>query len=293
MMLQSGYFSWIKLFFVAFILNILLKRYQPMLPQERQRAILDIINQQGASRTQDLSTQFDVTVETIRRDLEMMHKEGLLVRTHGGAIARDHPTREQTARERGVIYLPEKQAIARRAVSSIQPRDIIFLDASSSVLQLTQFLPDLELTVITNSLDILEALEFRSDIKLVCTGGNYTAISRSFVGKAAVHTTRRYHIHKFFFSGNGIDVERGLSETSEGQAELKAELIPLAERSYFLSDASKTGHRAAYFFGKLEDIDCWITTEPENPAVLEPFRKFIFTIDVAPITSEKTILKSL
>lgn len=250
-----------------------------MIPQQRQRAILEAVARQGAARTQDLAERFQVTVETIRRDLETLHQEGLLVRTHGGAIAGDHPTLEQNTRERQVIRLAEKRALASRAVTHIQPRDIVFLDASSTALQIALQLPDLELTVVTHSLDVLESLEDRRGVKLIGTGGHYARLSRSFVGKVALETARRYHIRKFFFSGNGIDLERGLSESNEEQAELKSELIALAERCYFLSDSSKTGHRAAYFFAPPEAIDVWITSEPEPPASLEPFVRRIGTVE--------------
>jgi DeoR/GlpR family transcriptional regulator of sugar metabolism len=258
-----------------------------MLPQQRQRAIRDLISTEGSARTNDLAERFEVTVETIRRDLEAMHAEGFLERTHGGAIARDHRTRELTPEERRIVRLDEKEAIARRAISTLNPRDIIFLDASSTALQMARFLPDLELTVITNSLEVLETLGDRNDIRLIGTGGHYTEVSRSFIGNVAVDTTRRYNLHKLFFSGNGIDLERGLSESNEDQAQLKSALIPLADRCYFLCDGSKLGRKAAYFFATADDIDCLITTPPEDPAILSSFRSRLRLLEVVEPTASR------
>jgi len=251
-----------------------------MLPQQRHRAILELLTSDGSARTNDLAERFEVTVETIRRDLETLHAEGLLARTHGGAIARDHRTRELPAEERRIVHLAEKEAIAREAIASINPRDIIFLDASSTVVQMARLLPDLELTVVTNSLDVLEVLGDRQDIRLISTGGHYAHESRSFIGSVAIDTTRRYNLHKLFISGNGIDLERGLSESNEDQAQLKSALIPLADRCYFLCDASKLGRKAAYFFAPIEEIDCLLTTPPEDETSLVPFRSRMRQVEV-------------
>lgn len=253
-----------------------------MIPQQRQRDILEVVEQTGAARTIDLAEQYSVTVETIRRDLEMMHREGLLVRTHGGAIARGHPTQVQSTTERQIQRGKEKQALAERAVSLIRPRDIIFLDASSTVYQLAEVLPELELTVVTNSLDVLECLADRADLKLIGTGGHFRSTSRSFIGPVAVATARRYHLQKVFFSGNGIDAQRGVSESSEEEAQLKADLMPLADHTIFLSDESKLCHRAAFFFARANEIDTWITTDPEEPAKIEPFLQHIAHIELVP-----------
>ncbi|RME71498.1 MAG: DeoR/GlpR transcriptional regulator [Verrucomicrobia bacterium] len=274
-------------FFLYFFLFFLISRWRSpfdraVIPQQRQRNIVETIHAQGAARTIDLAERFSVTVETIRRDLEILHSEGLLVRTHGGAIAIDHPTRQQTAGERQIQNLARKRALARRAVEMIQPRDIVFLDASSTTLQIAEQLPDLELTVLTNSLDALEVLATRTDINLVGTGGHLVSDSRAFVGHVAIATLRRYHIQKFFFSGNGIDLKRGISETSEEQAGLKAEVLRLAEEAIFLSDDSKLNHRAAFFFAQLEQVDCWLTTPPQDPRLLDPYRNKIRRIELVP-----------
>jgi len=251
-----------------------------VIPQQRQRDIVETIRAQGAARTIDLAERYSVTVETIRRDLELLHSEGLLVRTHGGAIAVDHPTRQQTAGERQVQNLEKKRALARHAVRMIQPRDIIFLDASTTIHQLAAQLPDLELTVITNSLDVLETLADRSDIRLIGTGGRFDSASRSFIGQGALATVRRYHVQTCFLSASGIDLRRGISETNEDQAELKGEILHLATRRIFLCDDTKIGHRAAFFFAPLDQIDCWLTTPPPDESVLAPFRKKINAIEV-------------
>ena len=93
------------------------------------------------------------------------------------------------------------------------------------------------------------------------------------------------HIQKFFFSGNGIDPQRGVSESSEEQAQLKSDLLPLADRSIFLSDESKLNHRAAFYFARATEIDTWITSEPTDAATVDIFRPLIAQIETVPVRS--------
>lgn len=246
-----------------------------MLPQQRHRAILDILIKQGAARTPELAEHFAVTVETIRRDLEQLTKEGKLVRTHGGAIAANHPTRDRSHQERKVLQLEEKESIARVAVELVQPRDIIYIDASSTALQMARLLPDLEVTVITSSLDVIEELGTRSDVNLIGTGGVYVDRSRSFVGPAAIATIHRYHINKAFISANGVHYARGLSESNEVQSQLKAEAMRLADEVVLLADSSKIGHRGAYFYAQMTDVSLWITDDQASLQDLAPYHELV------------------
>jgi DeoR/GlpR family transcriptional regulator of sugar metabolism len=233
-----------------------------MLAIERQRRILDLLAEAGALRTAETAEALGVTDETVRKDFEVLEKRGELLRSHGGASLPEKIRGDVPFNERQAIRREEKKAIARVAAGRIRPNETIFLDASSTVLTLTEFLPiDMPLTVITNALNVINALADRPNLDLICTGGLHVAKSQSFVGLAAEKSLLRYHIHRMFLSGDGLHLERGLSESNSRQASFKERVIASAEDVVFLADHSKLGRKASYFFGEVGDLSCLVSDE--------------------------------
>ena len=240
-----------------------------MLAIDRQRRILELLSGTGSLRTTETAADLGVTDETVRKDFEVLEKRGELIRTHGGAGRPERIREELPFTERQAIRREEKQAIARLAASRIQPNETIFLDASSTVLTLTEFLPDLPLTILTNALNVFTALSDRPNIDLICTGGLYDPKSRSFIGLTAEKSLQRYNIHRMFFSGNGLHLERGVSESNARQAAFKERVIANAEDVVFLADHSKLGQKAAFFFAQVADLSCLVTDKAADPEFLE------------------------
>ncbi|TAG06998.1 MAG: DeoR/GlpR transcriptional regulator [Verrucomicrobia bacterium] len=236
-----------------------------MLAIERQRQILNLLQPSGALRTTDVASLLGVTDETVRKDFEILEKRGQLVRTHGGVSHVERSREELPFTERQAIRREEKQAIARVAASRIQAHETLFLDASSTVLTLTEYLPDLPLTILTNALQIFTALAGRPKIELICTGGLFEARSHSFIGLTAEKSLQRYHIDRMFFSGNGIDLQRGISERNSRQAAFKERVVAIAEDVVFLADHSKFGQKAAFYFANLDEISCVVTDAAADP----------------------------
>jgi DeoR/GlpR family transcriptional regulator of sugar metabolism len=163
----------------------------------------------------------------------------------------------------------EKLEIAKLAVTRIREDETIFLDASSTALTMAGFLPHYSLTVVTNALNVITALAERKDLDLVCTGGVYDPVSRSFIGLTAEKALARYNIHRMFFSGNGLQLERGISESNSRQAAFKERVIQAAEDVVFLADHSKLGQKASYFFGKVSDLGCLVTDAAADRDILD------------------------
>jgi DeoR/GlpR family transcriptional regulator of sugar metabolism len=236
-----------------------------MLAIDRQRRILELLSGAGSLRTADTAADLGVTDETVRKDFEILEKRGELIRTHGGA-SRPEPLRgELPFTERQAIRREEKQAIARMAAGRIQANETIFLDASSTTLTLTEFLPDLPLTILTNALNVFTALAERPNLDLICTGGLYDSKSRSFIGLTAEKSLQRYTIHRMFFSGNGLHLGRGISESNSRQAAFKERVIANAEDVVFLADHSKLGQKAAFFFAEVKELSCVVTDPAADP----------------------------
>lgn len=237
-----------------------------MLAADRHKLILKQLDSTGSVRTVDLASQFRVTDETIRRDLEKLEKDNLVQRTHGGAIKPQTQVRDRTFEERRVQNMEAKQRIARTALSLIEPGDRIFIDASSTALQLARLIPNLKLVVMTHSSLVTQELAQHPDIELIHSGGVLDRASQSYVGPAAIATLRRYRVDKVFFSGNGIDELRGISEINEAQAYIKEMIIPRSGSVIFLADPSKFGVNSTYFFSRCQAIDTVVTCcEADHP----------------------------
>lgn len=240
-----------------------------MLPFDRQRRILDLLHQSGSLRTIETANQLGVTDETVRRDFELLEKRGDLLRIHGGASRPEKIREDLPFTERQAVRREEKLAIAKIAASRILPNETIFLDASSTVLTLAECLPDIPLTILTNALNVFTVLADRPNIDLVCTGGFFDSKSRSFIGLTAEKSLQRYNIHRMFFSGNGLHLARGVSETNARQAAFKERVVPIAEDVIFLADHSKIGQKSAFFFANTSDLSCLITDKTADSEFLE------------------------
>ena len=240
-----------------------------MLAIERHRWILGLLKEAGSLRTSEISSALGVSDETVRKDFEVLEKQGELVRMHGGASRVEKIRRELAFTERQAIQRDEKRTIARRAASRIQANETIFLDASSTVLTLAEFLPDLPLTILTNALNVLTALADRPKLDLMSTGGLFDAKSRSFVGLTAEKSLQRYNIHRAFLSGSGLDLARGASESNARQAAFKERVIATSEEVVFMADHTKLGRKASFFFAEIRDIHCVITDEGADAEFLK------------------------
>lgn len=230
-----------------------------MLALERQRMILAALTSQRSVRVVDLAKQFDVAEETIRRDLDKLESQGKLVRSHGGAMA----TLENEAPhwQREFINQAQKEAMARTAVNLITEGDTLILDASSSSWFLARRMPDIPLTIITNSLYVCMALEGRENVKVICPGGTLTETSMSFVGVATLEALRRYHAGKLFMSCRALDLQRGVSDISDEQAMVRRVMLEVTDHHVLLMDSSKWGTRALAFIASATEFQQIITDD--------------------------------
>ena len=243
-----------------------------MLAIERQRRILALLNTADSLRTTETAEALGVTDETVRKDFETLEKRGELIRIHGGASRPEKIRGELPFTERQAIQREAKQAIARLAASRIQANETIFLDASSTVLTLTEFLPELPLTILTNALNVLTALSDRPNLDLMCTGGLFDAKSRSFIGLTAEKSLQRYNINRAFLSGSGLHPERGVSESNARQAAFKERVISYSEDVVFMADHTKLGRKASFFFGQVTDLSCVVTDKSADLEFIEDLR---------------------
>jgi len=252
-----------------------------MLAKERHRVILAKVQDAGSVRVAALAKELAVTEETIRRDLERLDSEGKLQRIHGGAVTIEHDRRELPLGIRETVRTHEKRAIADGAIRHIAEGDVIALDASSTAGELARAIPDIPLTIVTNSVSVATTLADRSRIRVVSTGGILDAPSLSYIGPIAEQTLDRFHIRKLFFSCKGLDLERGLSVTADEHAGIKRRMLDLCEQAILLIDGSKFGVRAVEFFGTVGELDIIITDRTADPTHVEKLRAMGIIVEIA------------
>lgn len=245
-----------------------------MLAVTRRQEIAWLVRDLGAVAVSELSGRFGVTEETIRKDLEKLEAEGLLKRKHGGAVAVDDDGRELPFAVRNASHMAEKRRIAAAALPLVRHGEVIALDASSTCLQLAYLLKEIpDLTVVTNSLHIVQALKDSPAVTVFCAGGYLRTPSYCFVGETAEEMLGRYVIGKAFLSTRGLTLEHGLLEPNELEARIKKTMIRQAEELVVLQDFSKFGKSAFYPIAPLERMDCLITDGRAPAGELEAIRR--------------------
>ncbi|WP_040984973.1 DeoR/GlpR family DNA-binding transcription regulator [Oceanobacillus jeddahense] len=231
-----------------------------MLVEERQQKIVTLVNERKSIRVTELSTIFSVTEETIRRDLEKLEKEKKLLRSHGGAISiTSSDGLEIPYFEREVTNVNEKKEIADEAANQVVEGDKLILDASSTAWYMAKNLPDIPLTVLTNSIKVAIELSTKKQITVISTGGTLLSKSLSYVGPLAEASLDSYHVTKAFISCKGFHLENGISESNEQQARVKKKMIERADTTYLMVDHSKFGVQAFSPINNLQVIDHIIT----------------------------------
>ncbi len=225
-----------------------------------------MLETQPSLRTIELAKLFNVTDETIRRDLESLDAENKLIRTHGGALRIEKRISDLPLHKRLKENRSAKQEIASKALGLIKETETILLDSSSTALALAEALPDMKLTIITNAHDVVMPLMAKTKITTILTGGKLDKESHSFGGYLAWNAVKKFSVDKIFFSANGLDLERGASEAVEVHAEFKENVLPLCHEKILLCDSTKFGVRSTRFFADFDMIDKLITDSAADPS---------------------------
>jgi DeoR family L-fucose operon activator len=168
-----------------------------------------------------------------------------------------HPEIPYAVRE--IQHAEEKKRIAIEAIKRIQPKDRIVLDASSTAWYMASDVPDLPLTVLTNSIKVAMELSNKEKIEVISTGGILAQGSLSFVGPLAERSLYTYHVDKVFLSCKGVHLDRGISESNELQARIKERMIGIADEVILLADSSKFGVQSFTHVVDLSNVDVIIT----------------------------------
>ena len=256
-----------------------------MFALERQKRITAILEQEGSVLVSKLSTELGVTEETIRRDLEKLEKQELLVRTHGGAVPIDESTYELSLETRKRTNVDIKEKLAREAVKYIVPGDIIFLDASTTTFYMAKELKKMaNVTVVTNSLRVINEISCQENIKVIGIGGIISS-NQSFVGSLAENLVEAsFFANKMFFSSKGVDGEVGILESNEQECGIKKKMMRNSRQKFYLCDKSKIGRVGFVKLAAFDEIDYFVTEAELDTAWKEKFAEM--KVEVVKINEE-------
>jgi DeoR family transcriptional regulator of aga operon len=216
-----------------------------VLNEERRRAILELLSREGRVLVTDLAQQFETSQVTIRKDLEILHAQGVVHRTHGGALpSRDGALADPTLREKEKLHRREKLRIAEAAAAMVQEGQVVILDSGTTTTAIARALRNFHnLTIVTNAVNIASELA-GSDPEVILTGGTLRQNSFSLVGPIAEDTLRRLNADLLFLGVDGFDVHYGLSTPNLLEAKVNRVMAEISKKVVAVCDASKFGHRS-------------------------------------------------
>jgi DeoR/GlpR family transcriptional regulator of sugar metabolism len=262
---------------------------QAMLIEERRRHILKQVEARGIVSLRELAEQLSTSEVTVRRDLQAMAAEGLLRRTHGGAIRGDGLAQEPALPVVADQVAAGKAAIAELAVSLVQPGDSILLGPGRTTLALARLLAPLpELTVVTNSLPVAAALMQSPQVDVVMMGGNLRRSIQALVGPVTEQNAEGLRVSQVFLSGEGVTVERGLTTPNLFAAATDQALAAAARQVVVLADSAKIGKDTMCQTVPCPDIDVLITDSGVDAEQLRRLREADLDVRVARLPTDRS-----
>ena len=248
-----------------------------MLSEERRREILELLQTEGRVLVRDLSKRFRTSLITIRKDLEFLHHQGQLERTHGGALPlRTGALRDRTLQEKERLHRQEKLRIAAAAVRMIRPGQVVILDSGTTTTAIARACRQFRsLTVITNATNIAQELAGTS-VEVLLTGGTLRKNSFSLVGPLAEESLRRLSADLLFLAVDGFDVRYGLTTPNLLAARVNRAMAEASRRTIVVCDSSKFGRRSLSLIMPVSAVHETIT----DRKITKPYLKALRDADI-------------
>ncbi|MBP1755038.1 MAG: transcriptional regulator, DeoR family [Firmicutes bacterium] len=248
-----------------------------MLPAERQLKIIDLISKNGSVQVDELAKMLDVSLMTIRRDLEKMKQEGKIDRCHGGAIVK----REVPYTEKRVLETEGKNRIAEQCLKLIKKGQIIYLDAGTTTYEIAKEIKEVpNLTVITNDLEIAR-LFMESNANLILCGGVVQKSTGSMIGAIANMMMDNFRVDIAFMGAQSIDDQYNVLTPTMDKAVMKQTICKNAKEKYLVVDSTKFGRQALIKINHFSDYTAVITNKgftPEEEKKLREMRATVITV---------------
>lgn len=246
-----------------------------MLAIERRNAILEKLQAERRVVVSELSQIYKVSEETIRRDLEKLENDGFAIKSYGGAVINENANVDLPFNIRKKRNVISKQKIAEVISSRIKDGTSIMLDASSTAVYIAKALKERKnLTLITNSIEILIEMFDTPNVNVLSTGGAMREGSFALVGPQTDKMLKSYHVDIAIVSAKGFDLETGMTDTEELHANNKKTMLHAGREKILAVDSSKFGKTAFTEIGTLEDISMVVTDAKPDEVWLQAFKEY-------------------
>jgi DeoR family fructose operon transcriptional repressor len=240
-----------------------------MLAEERISRIIEIIKSKGTVRVDELAKTLDVSLMTVRRDLEKLKNEGILERCHGGAILK----REVSYKEKQTLQIDEKKKIAQRCAKMVRKGDTVFLDAGTTTYEIAKLICNIpSIAIITNDIEIARFL-LDTNVHLMLCGGTVQKSTGSMVGDFAIQMMQDIRTEVAFIGAASIDYEFNVLTPTSNKAVFKRTVCKYANRSYLVVDSTKFGKQALLKVNHLSDYTGVVTNKVFNKKESEIIKK--------------------
>ena len=207
---------------------------------------------------EEFSDTFQVSINTIRRDIKKLDEEGLIKKFYGGIAFKEVPL--NSFENRFTENAPAKKAIAKKAAELIQEGDIIYIDSGTTTATILDNVnPNINLTIFTNSLDIIETAVKMENVNLYTVGHHFRRNTRSFIEIESRERLTQINITKAFMAVTGVSINQGLANQDYAETEIKSYICRTAGQVILLADRTKFNKPALLTFFQLKDIDFLIT----------------------------------
>ena len=247
---------------------------------ERLGAILERLSEHGSVDVDDLMRELGVSPATVRRDLQSLHEQRLLERTHGGAVAIGG-LYELPVRYRGSIQRDQKLRIARAALAHVGDGATVGLTGGTTTTEVGRMLVHRsDLTVVTNAINIAAELAVRPNVRLIVSGGVARAASYELVGPLADGVLEQLHVEVAFVGVDGITARTGLTTHREVEAHTNRVLIQRAARVVVVADGTKVGVTTLARIAECAAVDVLVTTDDADPGELAAIRAHDVEVEV-------------
>ncbi len=209
----------------------------------------------------DLCTLFNVSKNTMRRDINELEKQSIIKKVYGGIVLNDKKTTEpfESREEKNIT---SKQVIAKLASQFVQDGDIIYIDSGTTTMHMIPHLAEVHnLTIITNNLNVIMGSLPYPNLNVLCTGGVLFRTTNSFVDMDAVNSLKKFNISKAFMASTGISITKGITNSSSFEYDIKRYMVEHCDTVVVLADATKLGRVSLTTYCELKDIHVFITNE--------------------------------
>lgn len=255
-----------------------------MLGRERQNLILDTLNSSRTVRIPELTERFNVSVATIRRDLDILESEGLIRRIYGGAELAERKSYEQPIfNTRVTRHAAQKAAIGAAAAKLISEGDTVVLDIGTTTLEVAKNIGEIShLTVLTNSLPVLNEL-VSGNVNVYALGGRLRGQELSIGGSIAEETLGNFFVDKAFVGAGGVTLENGITDYSPDSAQLCSAIMKRANEVILVVDSSKFNKNVFAKVAPINHIDTVVTDSGIPQEYVDFFAKSDIRLIIADI----------